>query len=231
MPDKNNHAGHRLRLKKRFRREGLDNFETHNILELLLFFGYPQKDANELAHDLLNRFGSLSGVIDAPYNELLAVNGVGENTATLLKLIPPLSRTYLEDKLNDKTRLDSCDAVGEFLLAKYRFRQDELFSVLCLDQNCRLINWEQISSGTANVTAVNTRKVVEAVMRTSANAVVLAHNHPNGLAVPSPDDISSTATIVDMLDVLGVKVLDHIIIAGEDYVSLASSHQYKKLFL
>ncbi len=230
MPEKNNHAGHRQRLKDRFLREGLDNFETHNILELLLFFGVPHKDTNELAHELLNRFGSLSGVLEAPYNELMNVDGVGRNVATLLKFIPELSRKYLEDKLQDKTILDNGTAVGEFLMAKYRFRKDEMFSILCLDQNCRLISWEQISSGTINITAINTRKIVEAVMKTSANAVILAHNHPNGVAVPSAEDISSTATIVEMLDVLSVKVLDHIIIGNEDYVSLADSRQYQMLF-
>ncbi len=230
MSEKNNHQGHRKRLKDRFLREGLDNFEIHNILELLLFFGIPYKDTNDIAHELLNKFGSLSGVFDAPYEELMNVSGIGENVATLIKMISPLSRKYMEDKLNEKAVLDSCDAVGEYLVAKYRFRQDELFSMVCLDQSSRLIGWEQISSGTINITAVNTRKAIEAAMKTSANAVVLAHNHPNGLAVPSSDDIRSTQELVDALGVIGVRVLDHIIIAGEDFVSLASSRQYKNLF-
>lgn len=231
MPEKNNHSGHRKRLKDRFLREGLDSFEMHNVLELLLFFGIPYKDTNDIAHELLNRFGSLSGVLEAQYEDLVSVPGVGENAAVLIKLISPLSRRYMEDKLNEKTVLSSCEYVGEYLLAKYRFRQDELFSMLCLDQNCRLISWEQISSGTVNVTAVNTRKVIEAAIKTSANGVILAHNHPNGLAVPSADDIRSTMALIEALDVIGVKVLDHIIVGSEDYVSLASSRQYKKLFV
>ncbi len=230
MAAKNNHAGHRERLKARFLREGLDNFEIHNVIELLLFYGLPQKDTNELAHELLNKFGSLSGIIEAPYSELIKIDGIGNHTASLINLIAPLSRMYLEDKLNDKLRFDSIDAVGEFLLAKYRFRKDEMLSMVCLDQSCRLISWEVISSGTINVTAVNTRKVVEAVMKTSANGVVLAHNHPNGLAVPSDDDISSTIMIKNILETLSVTLLDHIIIANEDYVSLNESEQYKFAF-
>lgn len=230
MNSENNHKEHRQRLKARYHREGLDNFEDHNILELLLFFGIPYKDTNNLAHELLNRFGSLSGVLEASREELMNVNGIGENAATLLNLIPALSRKYLEDKVDEKAPMNSCSAVGNYLIAKYRFRQDEVFSMVCLDQSCRLISWEIISSGTINVTAVNSRKVIEAAMKTSANAVVLAHNHPNGLAVPSGDDIKSTMALVEALNIIGVRVLDHIIISGEDFVSLASSQQYKHLF-
>lgn len=226
----NNHAGHRKRLKDRFLRDGLDGFEIHNVIELLLFFGIPYKDTNDIAHNLLNRFGSLAGVLEAPYEELAKVAGVGDNAATLIKLIAPLSRRYMEDKVNGKTVLNNCDAVGEFLMAKYRFRRDEMFSMLCLDQNCRLISWEQISDGTVNVTEVSTRKVIEAAMKTSANGVILAHNHPNGLAVPSNDDIRSTIMLIDALSVIGVRVLDHVIIGEEDYVSLINSHQYRSLF-
>ncbi|MBQ2816026.1 MAG: DNA repair protein RadC [Clostridia bacterium] len=202
----------------------------HNVLELLLFFGIPYKDTNDLAHELLNRFGSLSGVLEASREELMSVKGIGENAATLLNLIPSLSRKYLEDKVDEKAVMSSCEDVGNYLVAKYRFRQDEVFSMLCLDQSCRLISWEIISIGTINVTAVNSRKVIEAAMKTSANAVVLAHNHPNGLAVPSSDDIKSTIALVEALDIIGVRVLDHIIISGEDFVSLVSSQQYKKIF-
>ena len=230
MNSENNHKEHRQRLKARYHREGLDNFEDHNILELLLFFGIPYKDTNNLAHELLNRFGSLSGVLEASREELMNVNGIGENAATLLNLIPALSRKYLEDKVDEKAPMNSCSAVGNYLIAKYRFRQDEVFSMICLDQSCRLISWEIISSGTINITAVNSRKVIEAAMKTSANAVVLAHNHPNGLAVPSGDDIKSTMALVEALNIIGVKVLDHIMISGEDFVSLASSQQYKHLF-
>ena len=230
MNKENNHKEHRQRLKERYHREGLDNFETHNILELLLFFGIPYKDTNNLAHELLKRFGSLSGVLEASREELMSVNGIGENAATLLNLIPSLSRKYLDDKVDEKAVMNSCEAIGNYLVAKYRFRQDEVFSMICLDQSCRLISWEIISSGTINITAVNSRKVIEAAMKTSANAVVLAHNHPNGFAVPSSDDIKSTMVLVEALNIIGVRVLDHIIISGEDFVSLASSQQYKYLF-
>lgn len=227
---KNIHAEHRQRLKKRFISDDLDSFETHNIIELVLFFSIPQGDTNELAHKLLKEFGSLAGVFDAPYDELLKVKGVGEHTATLIKLLAPLSRKYMEDKTREKEVFDSCEAVGEFLLAKYRFRQNEILSVLCLDQNCRFISWEQISSGTVNATAINTRKIIEVAVKTSAHSIILSHNHPNGLAEPSPDDIRSTMMLVDALNVISVKVIDHIIIGGEDYISLANSQQYEKLF-
>lgn len=230
MNSENNHKDHRRRLKERYHREGLDNFEDHNVLELLLFFGIPYKDTNNLAHELLNRFGSLSGVLEASREELMSVNGIGENAATLFNLIPALSRKYLEDKVDEKAPMNSCSAVGNYLIAKYRFRQDELFSMICLDQSCRLRSWEIISSGTINVTAVNSRKVIEAAMKTSANAVILAHNHPNGLAIPSGDDIKSTIALVEALNIIDVRVLDHIIISGDDFVSLASSQQYKHIF-
>ncbi|MBQ5890250.1 MAG: DNA repair protein RadC [Clostridia bacterium] len=230
MNSENNHKDHRQRLKARYYNEGLDSFEDHNILEFLLFFGIPYKDTNDLAHELLNHFGSLSGVFEASREDLMSIKGIGENTATLLTFIPALSRKYLEDKVDEKVPMNNCSTVGKFLIGKYRFRRDEVFSVISLDQSCRFKHWDIISSGTINITAVSSRKVIETALKTSANAVILAHNHPNGLAVPSGDDIKSTIALVEALNVIGVRVLDHIIISDEDFVSLASSQQYKHIF-
>jgi DNA repair protein RadC len=224
------HEGHRSRLKERFLKEGLDSFEPHNIVELLLFFGIPYKDTNEIAHDLISTFGSLSGVIDASYEDLVKIKGVGENAATLIKLIAPLSRAYMDDKYSQGEILNTTEAAGKFLLGKYRFRDDEFFSMTCVDSNCRLISFNIVSQGSINATEVSVRKAVEIAVKTSANGVIIAHNHPGGLALPSQADIFATQKLIDALRMINVYVIDHIIICGEDYVSLAQSKKYKNMF-
>lgn len=132
--NKNPHSGHRARLRDRFRREGydLDHFEPHNILELMLFYCAPQKDTNELAHLLIDEFGSISGVFDAPYEELVKVSGVGEYTATFIKTIPALFRVYETDRLKDEAVLDSAQAARRYFIPKFIGRTEELVYVALL---------------------------------------------------------------------------------------------------
>ena len=120
------HGGHRERVRKRFISEDLDNFSPHNVLELLLFYAIPQKDTNEIAHRLLNTFGSLSGVFDAPIEELKNVNGIGENAAVFIKLLPSACRRYMDDKFGKAHTINSPEAAGKFLKPKYIGVMDEI---------------------------------------------------------------------------------------------------------
>ncbi len=223
MADKVVHDGHRQRLKDRFLKEGIDNFEDHNILELLLFFGIPRKDTNALAHSLMQEFGSLSGVFEAPFEELCKVKGITQNAAFLISMVPQLSRKYLDDKYKTGQVLNSTEKVGKFLLHKYIGRKDEMVSMICMDNKCRVLNWSIVSEGSVNAAEVSIRKIVQNALTQNSSNVIIAHNHPNGLAIPSSQDIKTTERIKSALAAVGINLLDHIIIADDDFISISDS--------
>lgn len=216
------HDGHRQRLLQRFLREGLDGFDEHNILELLLFYAIPRKDTNELAHRLMDDFGSLAGVLDASAQELQQVEGVGENTAGFLKLLPELTRVYYSQKQQDLC-LASTEQAGRFLLPRFIGRQEETVLLTCLNGKCRVLSCTVLHKGSLNSSEVNVRKLLTAALKHNAAAVILAHNHPGGVALPSPEDLSTTARIKAALEAADIRLLDHIIVADHDFVSLADS--------
>ena len=222
------HEGHRDRLRERFLSEGLDGFEPHNVLELLLFYTIPQKDTNEIAHRLINSFGSLKGVFDAPVDELTAISGISKNGAVLIKMIPSICRLYM-DHDGSGFVFDSTEKSGEFLLNKYIGRTDEMVSIICMDNACRFLNWDIISHGSVNAAAVNTRKIVEVALRYNATCIILAHNHPNGIAIPSMQDISTTNRLTESLEAVGIHLLDHIVIGGNDFISITDSKKHGKM--
>ena len=230
MEKKNTHGGHRQRLRERFRKEGcdLDHFEPHNSLELLLFYCAPQKDTNELAHLLLDEFGSISGVFDAPYEELVKVKGVGEYAATFIKMIPALFRVYEQDRAKVETILNSPQKAADYFIPKFVGRTEELVFVACLDASCAVKCCEIVNHGTVSAASVNIRKIAEYAMKYNATNVIIAHNHPYGLAVASPEDIMTTDAIYYALDLIGIQLTDHIIVAKDKAVSLAEVGAIRK---
>ena len=220
MPEKDIHEGHRQRVKSRFLSEGLDKFAPHNILELLLFFGIPRMDTNEIAHALLNRFGSISEVLDAPYEELIRIKGISENAATLLKLIPTLARVYIEDSRLEKPVLKSPQELGEYFVDRFIGRTNEVVFLLCLDSALKAVHCELLTEGSLTSSNIDVRKIAECVIRHNVNRVALAHNHPRGLAVPSNNDVIVTTDLRGALSQLQVELVDHIIVAGGDYYSI-----------
>ena len=216
------HDGHRQRLIQRFLEEDLDNFEPHNVLELLLFYAIPRKDTNELAHVLIDTFGSLKGVFDAPYEELIKVAGSGPNTAALLKLVPSLTRTYYSSDARSVI-LDTSEKSGEYFLPYYIGQTEEVVRLACLDAGGKVISNQILHRGSANAAEVNIRKIVNIALRNNAMGVILAHNHPGGLPLPSEEDVATTKSIREALMPMGILLMDHIIVAGQDYVSMARS--------
>ena len=216
------HDGHRQRLSQRFLEEDLDNFEPHNVLELLLFYAIPRKDTNELAHVLIDTFGSLKGVFDAPYEELIKVTGIGPNTAALLKLVPSLTRTYYSSDARSII-LDTSEKSGEYFLPYYIGQTEEVVRLACLDAGGKVISNQILHRGSANAAEVNIRKIVNIALRNNAMGVILAHNHPGGLPLPSEEDVATTKSIREALMPMGILLMDHIIVAGQDYVSMARS--------
>ena len=217
------HDGHRERLRNRFRDHGLDNFSDSNVLELLLCYVIPRRDVNPVAHELLETFGSLHGVFDARTEELSKVRGVGENAALLLSLIPQISRRY-QLSLREKPLavLNSKDA-GEILVPRFLHEREEVVFMLCMDAAHRVLCCREVCRGEANATELSIRRVVEmALLQNSAN-VVLAHNHPSGFAIPSQEDITTTRQIAHALEMVNICLFDHLIVSGDDFVSMRDS--------
>ena len=230
MPD-HDHVGHRKRLKKRFREEGLDHFELHNVVELLLFYSIPQGDTNDLAHTLMKRFGSLSGIFNASYEDLMAVKGVGENTATLLKLIPQVCRRYFREEAEiPRPSENYVEDLGRRLVAEYVGRRVETVFLFCFDNKMKELYFGMLGEGTLDTVNILVRQVVEIAVRVGASNVVLAHNHPNGLALPSREDQLSTIQLRQTLGDLSIHLLDHIIVAGDDFCSMAQSSAFAEFF-
>ncbi|MBO5212198.1 MAG: hypothetical protein J6B60_01525 [Clostridia bacterium] len=214
------HEGHRERLKGRFLSEGLESFETHNILELLLFYSIPRKDTNEIAHELLDRFGSLAGVFDASFDELITVDGVKENTATFLKLIPQVAKKYMLSEHNDQELFDTADKIGRFFRDLYIGETKEVVYALFLNNRYEKLGVKKIFTGSVNSSHISTRSIVDEVVRLDASMVVLAHNHPNGRITPSSEDIDTTNTLLSTLRTLDICLLEHFLIANNEYVPI-----------
>lgn len=219
----NIHEGHRQRLKRRFVEEGLDNFEDHQVLELLLFFSIPRKDTNEIAHKLIFTFGSISNVFEAHPKDLQKVEGVGENSAILISLISQIARRYLADKAKKTFQLKNVEVAAEYIKSLFVGRKNEVFYVICLDAQLNVIHSVPLFEGTVKEAVVYPRKVVECVLQYNASSVILAHNHPSGSVKPSMDDIRTTQKIVNALSTISVMVNDHFIVAGDKYYSFAQN--------
>ena len=220
------HTGHRQRLKERFRQEGLDSFDELHVLELLLFHAIPQGDTNPLAHELLRRFGSLTGVLEAKREELEQVKGLGEHSVTLLRLVTELSRYYAVQRMSMERVLPTLEKCGEYLVPFFIGQREETVYLLCLDGKCKVLACRKLGQGGVNSVGVPIRRVVETALNTNASSVILAHNHPSGLALPTTEDVQVTKKVATALDLVGVRLADHVIVADQDFVSLTDSGLY-----
>lgn len=220
------HDGHRERLKNRFLKEGLDNFDDLQVLELLLFYCIPRRDTNPLAHALKDRFGSLSGVLQATPEELKSVNGLGDSAATFLPLVGALARRYYTDKAGQEDILRSIEECGSYIEPHFINRRNETVVILCLDAKCKVKCCRVVDEGNVNSASVPIQKILKIAMANDASTVVLAHNHPSGLALPSAEDIQTTIRVATALSAVDIQLLDHLVFADGDYVSMAQSGYY-----
>ena len=229
--EKNLHEGHRDRVKKKFLKDGFtEGTPKHEILEMILFYSVPRKDTNELAHKLLEKFGSLSGVLNAPLTELEKFPGITQNTAVLFKMIMETARIYNSEAVSKATIFSSIEEIGTYLLGRFAGITEEQIAVVSLKSNGQFISYDVIGKGDISSVGVSTRKIIEILLQTKATTVIIAHNHPGGVALPSGPDLETTKNINAALKHIGVHLIDHIIIADDDFVSLAQSKQFKDLF-
>ena len=217
------HDGHREKMRSRFLAAGLEPFADHEALELLLYYAIPRRDTNPIAHALIERYGSLSGVLSAPVEDLKKVEGIGESAAVLLRLVPQLYRKARLLDAEKETVLTSVERVGAYLLERFAGESHEVVYQLCLDRKGKLLACKRIGEGGVASAEVNIRRLVENAILTEASVVILAHNHPSGVALPSKEDFAATDRAREALALVGVMLADHIIVADGDFVSMADS--------
>ena len=220
------HDGHRQRMRERYLREGLDHFSDIQVLEFLLYFTIKRRDTNPIAHALLQRFGTLSQVLEAPVDELQKVDGIGPESAMLLHFSTALGRYYVVNRAMQNKVLSSTEKCGEFLIPFFQGRRNETVYLLCLDAKCKLLCCREVGEGSVNSAGVSPRRVVEIALSANATTVILAHNHPSGIAVPSAEDVQTTYRMANALDAVEIILADHIIVADGDYTSMAQSGYY-----
>lgn len=216
----NIHQGHRQRIIDKLLEHGLEPFSEHEVLELLLFYAIPRRDTNALGHALIAEFGSLHNVFKADPSDLQQVDGIGKNAAALIYLFRCLT-PYLNARFQEKICLADTTSAGLFCCSYFLEHVEESFIVLILDSNRCIKKIEVISHGTENETAFYPRKVLKAVIKHRANAIIIAHNHPGGNVQPSANDIKVTNEIIQLVEGINVPVRDHFICCGQVFTSFA----------
>ena len=226
MKPVNVHEHHRSRVRKRFMENGLNGFADHEVLELLLFYCYPRRDTNEIAHKLINEYGSLYNLFEADTKDIMNRCGITQNVATLISVIPKVANLYFRSKwARDVVTLDDVKTVGQYAVSLFVGRTNEAFYVFFLDTKRRLNHVSLIAEGTLDETPVYPREIVSEALKHQATSIILAHNHPSGTSLPSRKDIEATRKICEGLGFIAIRVIDHIVVAGDQYYSFASHDQ------
>ena len=230
MAISHHHGGHRDRMKRRFLKDGIDSFSPHEVLEILLYYTLPRKDTNDIAHALIKEFGSFAAALEAPIEELQKVKGISENSAIFLKLIPSVCRCYYSSKCNQNPERMTLPQAGQIFVNKFIGRVDEAVMLMLLNNACKLLFCDVVSEGTVNFSPIYIRQIVALALKYNATIAILAHNHPSGVALPSKNDIDTTISLCKALKLIDVRLVDHLIIANGDYVSLAANEIDDRMF-
>ncbi len=217
--DENLHKDHRKRVRRRYIDHGLDAFDDHQVLELLLYYAIPRRDTNELAHRLINEFGSLHDLFEAKPSEIAKRCDVSENVAVLVSLIPPVSRRYLSSKTKSITAIKSTKTAGELAISLFLGKTTESLYIICLNKHQGLIKAECVTQGNSGQAPIYPEEIAKAALRNNAEFVILTHNHPGGVLEPSKEDIIATKKIMKSLSAVGIMVLDHIIVSQDKFFS------------
>ncbi len=225
------HTGHRRRIKEQLLADSYgDSTPPHLLLEILLYFSIPRRDTNIIAHELLNHFGSIENVVFAPKSELMKISGVTENTVALFRVMKLISRRVALDRSDKTDVVQSYNDMGKYFLKKFTSLRTEYVAVLFLKTSGKIISFDIVGEGDIASVGLSTRKVLELAIKYGAVNVVLCHNHPSGVALPSEVDVEITKGLSLSLRQIGVHLIDHIIVADNDYVSMAQSKEYKNIF-
>lgn len=217
------YGGHRERVKQRFAEQGLNGFSEETALEMLLFYVIPRRDTTPIARALLDRFGALVDVLDAPVEELAKIEGMGVNSAQYLHFLMAVYRYYFSQRSREDVVLDTVEKCGEYLAPRFLGRQEEAVFLLCLNGQCNPVGCKEISTGDICSASIPVRRIVEYALGVGATSVILAHNHPNGMALPSPQDVLATRRVAEALSTVEINLVDHLVMTHEDFTSMAES--------
>ena len=218
-----NHQGHRSRMRERVASEGLENFHDHQVLEYVLSFVIPYKDTNDLAHELIDRFGSLSGVFEADISELMLVKGMGEVSATFLADFIKIYNRYEKSKLTSKVRIKSPKDTFDYLKGLFKGKISEELYMIALTPNSQIIKVQRVAEGNSTEAKVTIRDITDLMSRLKVANIIIAHNHPNGEARPSEQDDKFTKALVTTLSINGSHLVDHMIVSGKKFYSYRES--------
>ncbi len=211
------HENHRQRMRDRCMKSGFEGFSDHELVEMLLSYGIPRKDTNPIAHELIDRFGSLGRVLEANTDELMQVHGIGERSAIIFPLIMTAMRRYGMEKDDSGNRFDRVSLIAQHFCGLFFGMDKEVVYAMLLDNRMNKVDCYKVGEGTVNSSTVNIRELVEKVIAKKASSVVLAHNHPHGLAIPSTADREFTIELKNLLDPLSINLLEHFIIVEDRF--------------
>ena len=226
---KQRHAGHRERMKAEFLARGLEGWPDHRVLELLLFYTIPQGDVNDLAHELVERFGSLAGVLDASVEELKKVKGVGDHTAVFLRMLPAVLGRYQGARTRLSAIINRPEEAYAWLEPYFFGARNEMVYVLCLDGKRQVLGVRKVAEGSIEMAEVNTRRIAEEAIGLRAAKIYVAHNHVSNLAIPSQADWLTTDVLRAALRPIGIELIDHLVFVDGDMVSLTDSESKRNL--
>lgn len=225
MAENKRHKGHRQRMRERVQSYGLDSLAEHEALEYVLYLTNAQKDTNGIAHDLIDRFGDFAAVLEASEEELCTVEGVGPSTARMLHLLPQISRYYGRSRTSTTRRIKTTEQMGSYLMAKFAWSDYERAMLVSLDSRKRVRAAVWLREGTSDRVSLDIKNVVAAAIKGGTDAVVLCHNHPNGVALPSLEDMDATGSIARALGLVNVHLLDHFILTDTEYFSMRDANR------
>ncbi|MBO5858118.1 MAG: RadC family protein [Clostridia bacterium] len=227
---KNIHAGHRERVRENVLKNGFEQLEDHRLLELLLFYSIPREDTNEIAHRLLNEFGSFTEIIKATPKKLTQVQGVGKNSAIQIAAIGELFKRVIEEGAVKRTPYKTIEELVALVKSQYLNEKNEKMLFICFDSAMRLKKIESFTEGDSVRTNTELKTALSKILENDPSFVIMAHNHPEGPALPSNTDVTSTSTVSTTLRRLGINLADHIIINRTAYFSMREDTRYKNLF-
>ena len=225
MAENKRHKGHRQRMRERVQSYGLDSLAEHEALEYVLYLTNAQKDTNGIAHDLIDRFGDFAAVLEASEEELCTVEGVGPSTARMLHLLPQISRYYGRSRTSTTRCIKTTGQMGSYLMAKFAWSDYERAMLVSLDSRKRVRAAVWLREGTSDRVSLDIKNVVAAAIKGGTDAVVLCHNHPNGVALPSLEDMDATGSIARALGLVNVHLLDHFILTDTEYFSMRDANR------
>ena len=226
--------GHRKRLRERFNQSGLAAFLDYEIVELLLTLGTARRDCKPQAKEAVRRFRTLRGVLEAPPEELRKIKGITVHNVFVIRFMQEIAREFLKEQVLGKPYCQSSREVFDYLYHSMRDLKKEVFKVMFLDSQNRVIEIEDVFEGTLNASAIYPREVIQSAVKHNAAALIFVHNHPAGNPQPSDNDKQITRDLILAGNIMQIRVLDHIIIGESRYFSFADAglvEQYDRDFL